>query len=209
MNRGKNARRPATKLPASSLKIDCCATVNILAYVHLRGIYQPTGIGRMARSMVEELHRSNDDVIEILADPGDRSIIPRVGSPWDTYDYRFFDRDTSTQQARWILLDRPTAETYWSGADLVYCTAESYVPTRRARLAVTAHDAACFERNAHRMSASVITQALKRRYLFHTLSRKADRILTVSHFSAERLGHFFPALKNRLRVVPNGVSRRF
>ena len=52
-------------------------------------------------------------------------------------------------------------------------------------------------------------QRLKWRYLYHKLSRKADRILTVSNFSAERLGHFFPALRERIRVVPSAVPSRF
>ena len=184
--------------------------MNILAYVHLRGIVQPTGAGRVARSMVEELHRFSESSVKILANASDcRSVIPKLGSPWNAYDYRLFDRDTSRQQAHWIVFDRPTAETYWPAADLVYCPTESYVPTRRTRLAVTAHDAACFERGAHRASRSAIIQAVKRRYLFRMLTRKADRILTVSHFSAERLGYFFPGLKSRLRVIPNGVPGRF
>src|SRR5262249_10248292 len=41
------------------------------------------------------------------------------------------------------------------------------------------------------------------------LSRKADLIHTVSHFSAERLPHFFPTLRSRPRVVHNAVSPCF
>ena len=115
--------------------------MNILAYVHLRGIVTPTGAGRVARSMVEELHRSGDDTIKVLADAGDhRSVVGRVGAPWNGYEYRLFERDTSRQQALWIALDRPTAEDYWPSADLIYCLGEAYVPTRRARLAVTARN---------------------------------------------------------------------
>jgi glycosyltransferase involved in cell wall biosynthesis len=190
--------------------LDRSADVNILAYVHLRNIYGSTGAGRLARNMVEQLHRSGEDRIAILADPADhRAAIPKVGAPWDGYDYRFFRNETSRQQALWALFDRPVAETYWPDVDVVYCTGESYVPTRRARLAVTAHDAAFFEKDAHRQGFSVMKQSLKWRYLYHKLSRKADRILTVSRFSAERLGHFFPALRDRFRVVPSAVPWRF
>jgi glycosyltransferase involved in cell wall biosynthesis len=45
--------------------------------------------------------------------------------------------------------------------------------------------------------------------LSSVLARKADLFHTVSHFSAERLGHFFPAIRPRLRVVPNAVSPHF
>lgn len=160
--------------------------------------------------MIDELHRFDRDKIKILVNANDhRAVISKVGLPWQTYDYCFFGWDTSMQQARWAFLNRPTAEAYWPSADLVYCTSELYVPARRARLAVTAHDAACFERDAHRLTWSSMIYKLKRRYLFKKLSRRADRVVTVSHFSAERLGHFFPALKDRLCVVPNGVPWRF
>ena len=32
---------------------------------------------------------------------------------------------------------------------------------------------------------------------------------TVSHFSADRIAHFFPSMRSRLRVVPNAVSPHF
>src|SRR5262249_36632363 len=44
---------------------------------------------------------------------------------------------------------------------------------------------------------------------YRILSRKADLIHTVSHFSAERLAHFFSTLRSRLRVVHNAVSPCF
>lgn len=184
--------------------------MNILAYVHLRNIWGSTGAGRFARNMVEQLHRLGEDRIAILADPADhRSIIPKVGPPWDKYDYQYLRHETSRQQALWALINWPVAETYWPEVNVVYCTAESYVPTKRARLAVTAHDAAFFEKDALVQDYSLIKQRLKWRYLYHKLSRKADRVLTVSQFSANRLSHFFPALKDRLRVVPCAVPWRF
>jgi glycosyltransferase involved in cell wall biosynthesis len=160
--------------------------------------------------MVEQLHLLGDDQIVVLADPGDhRTIIPKVGYPWDTFKYRFFSHDTSRQQALWVLFDRPGAEKFWPEAEVVYCTAESYVPARRARLAVTAHDAAFLENGVHRQDFSLRKQRAKWRYLYHKLSRRADRIMTVSQFSCERLGHFFPAIRDRLRVIPNGIPGRF
>lgn len=184
--------------------------MNILAYVHLRAIYGSTGAGRVARSMIEELHRANEHAIKVLGDANDhQAAIRKVGAPWNSYDYRLFDRDTSAQQARWFLLNRPKAEEFWRDADLIYCTTESYVPTRRAPLVVTAHDAAYFETGAHREDRSTKMQALKWRLLYRKWAREADRVVTVSQFSAQRIGHYFPGLKDRLRVVPNGVPQRF
>lgn len=185
-------------------------TMKILPYVHLRNIHGSTGAGRLARYMVEHLCQFPENEIVVLADPRDyRKIIPLVGSPWANYSYRFFRHETSIQQLIWLATDRPVAESYWPEVEVVYCTGESYVPTKRARLAVTAHDAALFEEGAHRQDASTFRQRFKWKLLYSKLGRKADSILTVSHFSAGRLAHYFPGLRSRLRVVPSAVPPRF
>jgi glycosyltransferase involved in cell wall biosynthesis len=195
------ATKPATKPRAA---------INLLAYVHLRNIYGSTGAGRVARQLIEHLALRDDVRLRILADPADHAkVVPLVGAPWDRFDYCFFSSETSRQQAKWFAFDRPCAESYWPEAQIVFCTAESYVPAKRARLAVTLHDAAYFEDDAHCRSGSFRKQRLKWRLLYGKLARKADLFHTVSHFSAERLGHFFPAIRSRLRVVPNAVSPHF
>src|SRR5581483_8631014 len=98
---------------------------------------------------------------------------------------------------------------YWPDAQVVFCTAESYVPKRKARLAVTLHDAAFFEQGAHVADSAFWKQKLKWKLLYRTLSKKADLFHTVSHFSAERLAYFFPSIRSRLRVVHNAVPPRF
>jgi glycosyltransferase involved in cell wall biosynthesis len=184
--------------------------VNVLAYVHLRNIHSSTGAGRFSRNMIEETARLGHHDLAILADAADhRDVVPKVGAPWTDFSYRFITHGTSRQQALWALLDRPTAESYWPEVDIVYCAAESYVPRRRARLAVTAHDAAFFEKDAHPADWAHRKQEMKWRLLYRKLARHADRIFTVSRFSAERLGHFFPALEGRFRVVPSAIPWRF
>jgi glycosyltransferase involved in cell wall biosynthesis len=184
--------------------------MNVLTYVHLRNIYGSTGAGRVARQIVEHLAQNVDINQRILADHSDYvNIIPKVGEPWTSFSYSFFKNDTSLQQAYWALLGHPSAEQFWSDTEIVYCTAESYVPTKKARLVVTLHDAAFFEDNAHTKNSSFLKQRLKWQYLYWILSRKADLFHTVSNFSAERLSHFFPSIKDRLRVVHNGVPPRF
>lgn len=184
--------------------------MNILSYVHLRNIHGSTGAGRVARQMIEHLSHRKDDQLVVLADPQDhRRVIDRVGSPWSEFKYRFFHYETSLQQAHWLVFNRPTAESYWGDAEIIYCTAESYVPTKRGKLVVTLHDAAYFENDAHLKNSSFLRQRLKWNYLFRVLSRRADLLHTVSHFSAERIAHYHPNLRSRLRVVHNAVSDRF
>jgi glycosyltransferase involved in cell wall biosynthesis len=184
--------------------------LNVLAYVHMRNIFPSLGAGRFSRPMIEQMHKDGHHRLTILADPADHdAVIGKVGAAWTQLPYKFIQRETSTQQALWFLLDRPVAESYWPEAEVVYCLGESYVPTRRARLAVTAHDAAFFERDAHPMTLAHRKQRLKWQFLYRKLARRADRVFTVSQFSAERLGHFFPALRGRFRVVPSAIPWRF
>jgi glycosyltransferase involved in cell wall biosynthesis len=184
--------------------------VNVLAYVHLRNIHNSTGAGRVARQLTENVARRDDVNVHILADQADHQrIVTQVGQPWTSFPYHLFASDTSKQQARWLLTHRPKAEDFWPEAQIVHCTGESYVPTSHSRLVVTVHDAAYFERSAHRQNLSSLKQQLKWRLMFATLSRSVDVFHTVSDFSAERLATYFPAIRSRLRVIHNAVTERF
>ena len=184
--------------------------MNLLSYVHLRNIYRSTGVGRVSRELTEHLHRAAGVRLHVLADREDhRKVVKVVGEPWTSYTYHLFDADTSRQQLRWIVLNRPAAEDYWSETEIVHCTAESYVPTRKARLAVTCHDAQHFEPGAHKTSWWLQKQRFKWRMLFARLNREADMLQMISNFAAERTAHFFPELRDRLRVVPNAASESF
>jgi glycosyltransferase involved in cell wall biosynthesis len=200
---GYNVRGETDDSPARRL-------INVLAYVHLRNIHASTGAGRVARQMIEHLAQRKNIEIQILADKADYDrVLPLVGEPWQSFRYQTFLSDTSRQQARWFLLNTPKAEHFWPDADIVYCTGESYVPVTKARLVVTAHDAAYFEQGAHRPGTAFWRQRLKWKLLFDRLSARVDMIHTVSEFSADRLAHFFPSLAARIRVVPNAVTPHF
>ncbi len=183
---------------------------NILAYVHLRNIYNSTGAGRTARQIIEHLAVRGDVNLRILADAGDHDrIVPLVQEPWTGFQYHTFTSETTHQQARWFLLDGPKAESFWPEADVVFCTAESYVPVTRAKLVMTTHDAAYFEQGAHVRDAAYWKTRLKWELLYRKLARRVDLFHTVSHFSADRLAHFFPSMRDRIRVVHNGVTPYF
>ncbi len=184
--------------------------MNVLAYVHLRNIHRSTGAGRVARQLTESVAVRDRVNMHILADEADHdAIVPKVGEPWTTFPYHLFASDTSKQQARWLLTHRPKAEDFWPQAQIVHCTGESYVPTSRLKLVVTVHDAAYFERTAHRQNFASLKQQLKWRLLFATLARTVDVFHTVSQFSAERFATFFPSIRSRLRVIHNAVTERF
>ena len=184
--------------------------LSLLSYVHLRNIHGSTGAGRTARQITEHLAARGDIDLRVLADAGDmQRILPLVQEPWTNYRYCPFANDTSRQQAEWFLLDRPKAESFWPEADVVFCTGESYVPVKKARLAMTAHDAGYFEPGAHVRDLGYWKTRLKWELLYKKLERKVDMFHTVSAFSAERLAHFFPSIRSRIRWVHNGVTPHF
>jgi glycosyltransferase involved in cell wall biosynthesis len=184
--------------------------MKVLTYVHLRNILNSTGAGRVARQLTENIALDPDVQMHILADAGDHGkVFGKLDPPWTQLRYHLFESETSVQQARWALTGAPKAESYWPEADIVYCTGESYVPTRRQRLVVTVHDAAIFEEGAHKRDYPRFKQRLKWRLLYAILVRRADLFHTVSHYSAERLAHYFPAIRSRLRVVHNAAPERF
>ncbi|MCU1323870.1 MAG: glycosyltransferase family 1 protein [Acidobacteriaceae bacterium] len=185
-------------------------TLNLLAYVHLRNIHNSTGAGRVARQLTEHLASRNDVRLRVLVDAADKErVLPLVKEPWTTFEYTTFSNDTSKQQARWFWLNSPKAESYWPEADIIFCTGESFVPTKKAKLVVTVHDAAYFETQAHRRDQAFWKQKLKWTMLYRKLAKNADMFHTVSHFSASRLAHFFPTIADRIRVVHNAVAPHF
>ena len=184
--------------------------MKILDYVHLRNIYRSTGVGRVAREITEHLALRPEVELRILADRQDHDqIVGKVGAPWTEFPYSFFTRDTSRQQALWYLLDAPSAEDYWPEAEIMYCTAESYVPVRRARLAVACHDMQLFEPEAHPMSRWLIQQRVKWQLMFRRLGETAHMVQTISQFSADRIAYYFPPLRDRIQVIHNAVSTGF
>ncbi len=184
--------------------------INVLAYVHLRNIHGSTGAGRTARQITEHLALRDDMSVRVLADANDKArILPLVRQPWTDYRYHTFAADTSRQQARWFFLDSPKAESFWPEAEIVFCTGESYVPVSKARLVMTAHDAGYFEPGAHIRDMNYWKTRLKWELLYKKLDRTVDMFHTVSQFSADRLGHFFPSIKSRIRSVYNGVTPHF
>ena len=184
--------------------------LNVLAYVHLRRIVRSTGAGRIARCLTEHLSRLPGVDVRILGDSGDyRQIADEAGPGWTRLRHHLFDRQTSVQQALWLFLARPEAESFWPDVQVTFCTSESYVPVKRSRLLVVLNDAAHMEKGIHPEGAALWKQRLKWNYLYRVLEHKADAFLTSSQFSAERLSHFRPAVRNRLHVIPHGVAPCF
>lgn len=192
----------------SNVGLRAAGRMNIVLYAHIHRLERPTGVGRVIDMMTR--HLAQTDRVEVLARRADiDTIVPTLDPIWQGLRYHAFDRSVSTQQLRWLLPAAKPAEHWWPEADIVFSPSEAFVPTTRARSVVTIHDTAYFDRGAHRVSGGSVVQKLKWTLLHQAIVRKVDMVHTVSHFSAERLAHFFPALVPRIRVVHNGISDFF
>jgi glycosyltransferase involved in cell wall biosynthesis len=183
--------------------------MNLLIYAHLHNLRNGTGTGRFASEVIRGLASDDEQQVVVI---GEASEIIRANfdkdSEWRNISFRGFEGSFRQKQLSWIAMERPYIERLWHDAHVVYSPAEAYVATRKP-YAVTIHDAAYFDLNAHRQNLAFVKQSLKWRLLFSKISRRVDLIHTVSNFSAERLAHHFPGMANRIHVVPNGVSSFF
>jgi glycosyltransferase involved in cell wall biosynthesis len=107
----------------------------------------------------------------------------------------------------WRRLDFPGAERWCPDADWLYCPAEAYVSTRRAKLAVTVHDMAAFETDLP-WSNTPGHHRFKRAFslIFKRSIARARVFLTVSEFSKQRMIQLLGISADRIVVVGNGVE---
>ena len=181
----------------------------VAACVHLNRLRQPTGVGKHILRMVEGL--ANNSGIESLLFAS-RSQIKDFppGEFWSAIDTVSFPLPFGVMQRLWVALNWPAAEMWCGDLDWIYCPAESYVPCRRAKLAVTGHDVYAFETNlpwsgslAHRKFR------LKWKILFQRILANAHQLLAVSEFTKRRLIELLGAKEESITVIGNGVDDLF
>ncbi len=179
--------------------------MNILSYIHIHRLPNPSGVGRVidqilsthAEQYPASCHRMLVD--KKLYD----STYLELGEYWKMASFIPHPAHASRQQAMWVWRNAPVAEDYWRNVDILYCPAESYVPTDKAKLVCTIHDVAGFEEGLYPTNQNRRWHCFKWRYLFKRMAEHADAVVTVSDFSASRIAHFFPKLAAKLHVIHN------
>jgi alpha-1,3-rhamnosyl/mannosyltransferase len=99
----------------------------------------------------------------------------------------------------WRVAQFPSLESPSSAFDWVYCPAEFFVPTRRARLAVTSHD----------ILQDLTFGGERREAQLRSVFRRAGLVLSVSHFNTSKLLDVFPACAGKVARVPNAADDLF
>jgi alpha-1,3-rhamnosyl/mannosyltransferase len=159
----------------------------------------PTGVTRHALAQIEGLARRPDVRLTVISG---RIAEPDGLAYWESLgDLPRRELPVRTRDALrlWRLAPWPPLE-WWSGpVDWAYSPAEYFVPTRRARRAVTSHDV---------LQDLRYGPPRRREQLGQTFGR-ADLILSVSRFNTTMLLESFPNCEGRVAHVPNGAEDLF
>ncbi len=186
--------------------------MRVAAYVHIRRSrldVNPTGVGKHIAAMVPGLASTPGIDLSVLGAREDMDAdgsLPKAstlqGLPLTTI--RWSRRLT---EASWALCRWPAAERWTGPVDWVYCPAEGYVATRRARLAVTVHCVNWFDPELPWYDhADTRRQRLSFAPRFRRYRQDTTLVLPVSNFLANRLTSLFGVPPERMRIVGNGVE---
>ncbi|HZW30906.1 MAG TPA: glycosyltransferase family 1 protein [Isosphaeraceae bacterium] len=183
------AEQPATPAPA----------LRVALFYDMDACHAPTGVTRHALAQLERLARRPEVALSVLTG---RMTHPDGLAFWESLEdlsRRELPVRTRNLLRWWRLKPWPPIE-WWTGPiDWVYSPAESFVPTRQARRAVTSHDVLQLLRY----------EPPRRREHFARVFDRADLILSVSRFNTELLKEAFPTCRDRVAYVPNGADDLF
>lgn len=185
--------------------------MNIGIHVELERLRIRSGVPRHIREIASRLLL--DDSLDTHLFVEERlatSVLPSLSEAWTQSQRTTFSWPSGLMRRLWSTVGWPSYEALGGSADWVYLPADSYLPTRDARLAATIHD-------VYRLDASQLDgphsvspySRIRRRMLVGKVAAHADAILTVSKFTAERIMHHFPVPARRLHVIYNGIEEAF
>lgn len=136
--------------------------------------------------------------------------LPGQGDRWNHARRVTFEQPVARMARQWGVFNRPSFESLGGEADWLYLPADGYVPTTRAKLAATIHDVYKLEPPVPGENRLDHYRArLRHHVIYRRLAKKAERILTVSRFSADRIMYHLGVPATRIDLVYNGVSRSF
>jgi glycosyltransferase involved in cell wall biosynthesis len=159
----------------------------------------PTGVTRHALAQLECLARRPEVDLTLISG---RIHEPDGLAYWESLrDLRRLELPIGTRNALrfWRAAAWPPVEWWAKEIEWAYCPAEYYVPTKRAKLAVTSHD----------VLQDLRYGGPRRRERLSLSLGKASLILSVSHFNTHRLVEAFPECRGRVAYVPNAAEDFF
>jgi glycosyltransferase involved in cell wall biosynthesis len=185
--------------------------MHICVYTPLNRLAIPSGVPRHIIEVVGGLLRDPSLRVSFFANAAEaEKYLPTQGPLWTNAPRVTFPQPTAQMARRWGLFNRPSFEAMGGQANWLYLPADAYVPVERAKLAVTIHDVYKLEPPVPGEDKWDHYQARLRHWIvYKRVAARADRILTVSQFSADRIMHHLGVPASRIHVVYNGVSPAF
>ena len=159
----------------------------------------PTGVTRHALGQLDRLAKRPEVSLTVVSG---RISEPDGLAAWERLDgLRRRELPLSTRDALrfWRLAGGPSPEWRTGPLDWVYCPSEMFVPTRKAKLAVTSHD----------ILQDVRFGGPRRQALLARVFERADLVLSVSHFNTAKLVEMYPACRGKVAYVPNAAEDLF
>lgn len=187
--------------------------MNVLVYAHVPRTFPPlTGYGRHAVEVVHRLGERRDVRIDVLASA--EFVSPNgqldLRSPFHQYRVCPFRLSERRAEYLWRLIGQPRLDRHATGADVVYSPFETYLPLRSRPWVVTLHDVMAFERELP-WSRTWKHRLFRAKWSFWVPAalRSAERVLTSSEFSKQRMVDLLSVDPAKVLVVGNGVDGRF
>jgi glycosyltransferase involved in cell wall biosynthesis len=185
--------------------------LEVTVYTPLSRLAIPSGVPRHIIEVVGGLLRDPSLRVSFFANAAEaEKYLPTQGPLWTNAPRVTFPQPTAQMARRWGLLNRPSFEALGGRADWLYLPADAYAPVERAKLAVTIHDVYKLEPPVPGEDKWDHYKARLRHWVvYKRVAARAERILTVSQFSADRIMHHLGVPASRIHVVYNGVSPAF
>lgn len=183
----------------------------VCVFTPLNRLVIPSGVPRHIIEVVGGLLRDPSLQVSFFANRAEvEKYLPTQNEQWTNAPRVMFDSPTAVMVRAWGILNRPTFEKMGGDADWLYLPADGYVAVERAKLAVTIHDVYKLEPPApHTDRWGHYTARLRHWVIYKRVASRADRIITVSQFSADRIMHYLGVPASRIEVAHNGVSTAF
>lgn len=183
----------------------------ISVFTPLNRLVIPSGVPRHIIEVVSGLLRDPSLQMSFFANKAEaEKYLPTQDERWTDATRVTFEQPTSVMVRRWGIFNGPGFEKMGGAADWLYLPADGYVPVERAKLAVTIHDVYKLEPPApHEDRWDHYKARLRHWVIYKRVASRADRIITVSQFSADRIMHHLGVPASRIEVAHNGVSRAF
>lgn len=184
--------------------------MKITSFIHPQRTVVPcTGVGRHINNILLRLNEAPGINLELLVA---KEWLEKTGRlspkmPLSKVDTASFPFPENLTERLWKMTNWPKMDRWVGDADWVYSPAETFVPLRKTRLAVTIHDVQAFETDLP-WSDTAEHQLFRRKWSvwIYKVLQKATLIFTVSEYSRQRMIELLGADPDKIVVVGNGVE---